>query len=321
MLGEIAARHGRRIVMFGRGVETHARVARATARATGEHAGRPYLEWPPSLTWPAERVRELPRNAVLAVSTGSQGEAAAALARLARGEHSSFDLQAGDTVVLSSRVIPGNEGNVGRVMTELLRREVQVRSWWSDRSVHVSGHAHRDEQRRLIELVRPQAFVPVHGTLHHLTRHAALATEAGVAEVCVLENGDLAEIDSASIRKIGRVAAGRVAVCAGRPIAPAVLLERGQLAESGGVHVSVPVDASGRVSAGLDVSSRGVLDEAVDGKLIALARAEALAAARELGEARDEDIADAVRGAVRRTLGRALGFRPLTWVTVHRVQP
>ena len=191
ILGEIARRHGRKLVALGRSVSTHARVARSIARSTGEHAGAPYLDWPNDLVWPADRARELPRRALLGVATGSQGEGAAALARLARGEHPAFDLAAEDVVVMSSRVIPGNEAAVVRVMGDLLRRGVAVRTWWSDRDVHVSGHAHRDEQRRMIELARPRAFVPLHGTLHHLFRHAALARELGVPEVCVLENGDV----------------------------------------------------------------------------------------------------------------------------------
>src|ERR1700690_41718 len=210
ILGDIARRHGRKLVALGRSVSTHARVARSVVRSTGEHAGAPYLEWPSDLVWPGDRARELPRSALLGVATGTQGEEAAALARLARGEHPAFELAIGDVVVMSSRGIPGNEAAVVRVMGDLLRRGVELRTWWSDRGVHVSGHAHRDEQRRMIELVRPRAFVPLHGTLHHLFRHAALARELGVAGVCVLENGDVGELAASGIRKSGRVNAGRV---------------------------------------------------------------------------------------------------------------
>jgi len=321
MIGDIAKRCGRKLVTLGRSVATHARVARSTPRATGAEAGRPYLEWPADLVWPAERARELPRRAVLGVATGSQGEATAALARLARGEHPSFDLASGDVVVMSSRVIPGNEAAVGRVVRDLLRRGVELRSWWSDRSVHVSGHAHREEQLRMIELARPRAFVPVHGTLHHLVRHAALAREAGVPEVCVLENGDVGDLDADGLKKGGRVPAGRVHVFAGRELASGVVAERMLLAESGALHVTVPVDAGGRVVGRLRLSSRGVLDETMDHDLLSRAHDEALAAVGELSQLGDEDIADAVRRAVRRALGRVLGFRPVTLVTVVRGQP
>jgi len=321
MLGEIAKRRGRKIVALGRSVLTHARVAQATTRATGPSAGQPYLNWPADLVWPADRARELPRRAILGVATGTQGETSAALARLARAEHPSLDLLAGDLVVMSSRVIPGNDRVVMQVVSELLRRGVQLRSWWSDRAVHVSGHAHRQEQRRMIDLVRPRAFVPVHGTLHHLSRHAALAREAGVPEVAVLENGDVGVVDEQGLRKSGRVAAGRVHVFCGRTLPSRVLDERSSLAARGVVHVTIPLDGKGRVGAPLAFTSRGVLDEILDGPLVTSARQEALAAIEEVSERSDEDIALAVKQAVRRSLGRVLGFKPVTLATVVRMAP
>lgn len=319
MLGEIAKRCGRKLVAFGRSVGTHSRVARSTLRATGADAGRPYLEWPTDLVWPAERARELPRRSILGISTGSQGEPMAALARLARGDHPSFELSAGDRVVLSSRVIPGNEANVARVLTHLLRRGIELRSWWSDRAVHVSGHAHREEQHRMIELVRPRAFIPVHGTLHHLVRHAALARESGVPDVLVLENGDVAELDTNALRKSGSVPVGRVHVFEGRVVPSSVLEERSSLAERGALFVTVPVDAGGRIAGPVALSSRGVLDPTLDRDLVVKAQDEALAALAQLSQPGDDDIVEAVRRAVRRAVGRVLGFKPVTLVTVLRV--
>jgi ribonuclease J len=326
MLGDIARRHGRKLVMLGRSVRTHSHVARGTRRATGESAGEAYLDWPSDLVWPADRARELPRRAILGIATGTQGEDMAALARLGRGEHPSLDLQEGDVVVLSSRVIPGNEHDAMRVMGDLLRRGVRLESWWSDRSVHVSGHAHRDEQRRMIDLVRPHAFVPVHGTLHHLTRHAALAREAGVPEVTVLENGDVGELGTdGSIAKRGRVHSGRVHVFAQRPIAPSQLHERQALAAHGVAHVVVPVDAHGRLAGDIVIATRGVLDETAEPHLLASARNEAAIAVEELadgaagGRPEDSAISEAARMAVRRSLARVLGFKPVTTVCVLRL--
>jgi ribonuclease J len=325
MLGDIARRHGRKLVALGRSVSTHARVARAIARSTGDQAGAPYLEWPPDLVWPADRARELPRSALLGVATGTQGETAAALARLARGEHQAFELAAGDLVVMSSRVIPGNEAAVVRVMGDLLRRGIELRTWWSDRSVHVSGHAHRDEQRRMIELVRPRAFVPVHGTLHHLFRHAALARELGVPEVCVLENGDVGELGPDGTRKTGRAHTGRVHVFAQRVLPANVLRERAALASHGAAHVVVSVDARGRLAGEVAIATRGVVDEVLDAHVLAAARHEAAAAVDELadgtpGEFDEPALAEAARQAVRRALARLLGFKPLTTATVLRVR-
>ena len=325
ILGEIAYRQGRKLVALGRGVSTHARVARAVVRSTGEHAGAPYLDWPNDLVWPADRARELPRRAILGVATGSQGEGAAALARLAKGEHPAFDLSAGDVVVLSSRVIPGNEARVVRVVGDLLRRGVTLRTLWSDRGVHVSGHAHRDEQRRMIEITRPRAFIPLHGTLHHLTRHAALARELGVPEVGVLENGDVAEVAADALTKAGRVHAGRVHLFAQRVLPAGVLHERAALASHGAAHVVVQVDQHGRVTGDVAVATRGVVDEALDAQVLLGAQHEARAAVDELsdgasGTAVDEQaIAETARQAVRRAFARVVGFKPVTTATVLRV--
>ncbi len=326
VLGEIARRHGRKLVALGRSVSTHARVARSVARSTGEHAGAPYLDWPSDLVWPVDRARELPRRALLGVATGTQGEDAAALARLARGEHPAFDLVAGDVVIMSSRVIPGNEAAVVRVMGDLLRRGVELRTGWSDRGVHVSGHAHRDEQRRMIEMVRPRAFVPLHGTLHHLFRHAELARELGVAQVCVLENGEVGELDADGLSKSGRVHAGRIHVFAQRVLPHNVLHERAALASHGTAHVVVQVDERGRLAGDIALSTRGVLDEVLDAQLLLAARQEAATSIEELadcgrGEVVDVPaVAEAARQAVRRALGRVLGFKPVTTTTVLRVR-
>jgi ribonuclease J len=324
MLGEIARRHGRKIVPLGRSVSTHARVAQSTTRSTGEHAGRPYLEWPADLVWPPERARELAKRQILAVATGSQGEKMAALARLARGDHPSFDLGAGDVVVLSSRVIPGNEPEVMQVMNGLLRREVDVRSWHSNRAVHVSGHAHRQEQRRMLELVRPRAFVPVHGTLHHLLRHAELAREVGVDKVTVLENGDLATLDGGGVRKTGRLAAGRVHVAAGRALPPKVIAERAAIASLGVVHVSVAIDAEGRIAGEVGIATRGVVDpDEKSEAACARAREEVRRAFDELialgGPIEDARVHETVRLAARRAFARDLGFKPVTTASLVRV--
>ena len=327
MLGDIARRHGRKLVTLGRSVGTHARVAHATPRATGPHSGVPYLEWPSDLVWPADRARELPRRAILGIATGTQGEENAAIARLARGEHPALDLGAGDVVVMSSRVIPGHEPKVLHLMGELLRRGVRLRTWWSDRAIHVSGHAHRQEQRRMLELVGPRAFVPVHGTLHHLLRHAELAREVGVPEVCVLENGDVGELggDADPIRKAGRVQAGRVHVFAQRALAPAVLRDRAALAAHGAAHVAVSIDERGRPVGQVSLTTRGVVDEARGAHILAAARDEARAAlldlaAEERAAPSDEEAAETARLAIRRALGRLLGFKPVTTVAVLRVR-
>jgi ribonuclease J len=317
ILGELARETGRKIVPFGRGVQTHARVAQQTG----------YLAWPSDLVWPADRARELPRERILGIATGSQAEARAALARLARDDFPGYTLEEGDTVILSSRVIPGNEPDVFALMGELLRRKVDLRSWITDRAVHVSGHAHAGEQRRMIDLVRPRSFIPVHGTLHHLRRHAELARDAGVGDVQVIENGDVAVLDGATteLRRDGQWTSGRVHVFAGRAVAPSTIRERQAIAQEGVAMVVVPLDARGVVAGEIAISTRGVLDETADEAILAVARREARAAVIEaprLSPDRPNDdaiFAEAARLAVRRAFGRALGFKPVTLAHVVRV--
>jgi ribonuclease J len=311
MLGTIARKHGRKIVPLGRSVLTHSRVAHATG----------YLHWPDDLVVDADQAASLPRRAVLGIATGTQAEANAALARLSRGEHP-LPIEAGDTVVLSSRIIPGHERDVFALIAALLRRGVDVRTRVSDRGVHVSGHAHRVDQRRMISLVRPRAFVPVHGTLHHLVRHAALAREAGVPSVTVLENGVVAEIGGEDASQSNRWPTGRVHVFAGRALSPGVLRERTKLAAEGVALVVVPIDADGRVVGHVRITTLGVLDEEEDGGLLAEGRREAAAAVNELqhrGSIDEAALAEAARLAVRRTLARTLGWKPQTVVSVLRV--
>jgi ribonuclease J len=232
-------------------------------------------------------------------------------------------------VVLSSRVIPGNEAGAMRAMADLLRRGVDLRSWWSDRAVHVSGHAHRGEQRRMLDLVRPRGFIPLHGTLHHLTRHAALAREAGVGDVCVMENGDVCEVGPERLAKGERVPSGRVHVFAARALPPSVLRERGAMASRGSASLVVPVDRRGRLSGPVVLVTCGVLDPVADAALVAGARSDAegavdaLAAAVDprsnaAGTPDDDAIAEAASAAVRRHLARILGFRPVITAVVLR---
>jgi ribonuclease J len=183
----------------------------------------------------------------------------------------------------------------------------------------------------MIELVKPRGFIPVHGTLHHLSRHAALARDLGVPEVCVLENGDVAHVDAEGMRKGEHVHSGRVHVFAGRALPASVVNERVALAARGEAHVVVPVDALGSLTGDLVLTTHGVVDGTLDGGLLATVRREAHVAVEQLSETTqdgtrratppcDEEIAEAARQAIRRAFGRVLGFKPVTTATVLRVE-
>jgi ribonuclease J len=310
ILGDIARRTQRKIVLFGRSVGTHTRVA--------HHTG--YLDWPSDLVWPADRARELPRRSILGIATGTQGEAAAALARLSRGEHPALDVGEGDTVVLSSRIIPGREPEVFQIFGALVRRGVALRTWATDRGVHVSGHACRAEQRRMIELVRPRAFVPVHGTMHHLVQHSELARDLGVASVCVLENGDVAEMRDGTVEKVDRLVVARVHTFAARSIPSEVLRERELLAQGGVVACLVELDRGPRARA-VWLSTRGVIDEDADAQVLEAARRDVTQAIAELPGVPPPDdaaLAETARLAVRRAFARVVGYKPMTIVHLSR---
>jgi len=308
LLGDIARRTNRKIVLLGRGVGTHARVARSTG----------YLPWPDDLVWPDAQARELPHSRILAVATGSQGEANAALAKLARGEHPALDIGPGDRVVLSARTIPGNEPEVHALLGLLIKRGCEVRTRLTDRGVHVSGHAHRPEQRNMIEMVRPKCFIPVHGTIHHLTRHAALAREVGVEHVTVIENGRIGEISEGRLVPGPSVHSGRVHVFAGHAIPPTVLREREVMAEEGFASCAVTVD-SGGTAIEVQLVTRGVVDEKLHADELEAARAAVKRAIAELAAHGDDaQVSEQARLAVRRTFFKSRGKKPMTVVHVRR---
>lgn len=311
-LGEAAIRTGRRLVLLGRSVANHARAVQAVGR----------VKWPSDLVVSAEMAAAMPRERVLVVCGGTQAEKGSGLARLAEGTHPSMRLDEGDRVVMSSRVIPGNDRAVSELVSALLRRGADLVTWAIDRRVHASGHAHRDEQRHMLEMVRPRAFVPVHGTLHHLLRHAALARETGVREVLVAENGEVVELTADEApEKVGRAPVGRVAAFAGEELPDEALRERAALGRSGCAFVSIALDARGSAIGRPEVALRGVpngRDEAIL-RAASKAASQAIATASDPVRARPEDLSEVVRLAVRRAIEARTRQRPIVQVLVTRV--
>lgn len=302
-----ARRTGRRVLLLGRSVGAHV----AAAERTG------WLRGSGDLLVSLDEAARIPRERLLVVASGSQAEPRSALGRLAVDAHPALRLHAGDVVVLSSRVIPGNDRAVARMVDELLRRGVDVVSRLDEPSVHASGHASRSEQERMIELVTPGAFLPLHGTLHHLRRHGALARDMGVASVVVAENGDVVDLgDDGRLEKSGTTRAGRVAAAFGEEVSAATLEERAQLARAGVVAVSLVRGADGRLAAPARAVERGALEE-WDWELLRDVERAAAGAAASLGPKADEDaLREAARLAARRVVERETGRRPLVVVLV-----
>jgi ribonuclease J len=265
---------GRRVAFLGRSM--HQSVA--ASRRLG------YLQVPEEAIVPIEGVEDMDPASVVVCSTGSQGEPLSALSLMAARDHKWVELQPGDTVVLSSSVIPGNETAIHRTLDGLYRTGADVFHVPMS-PVHVSGHAAAEELKLMLSLVRPRWFIPVHGELRHLAHHARLAKEVGIPEdrVLIVEDGDTVEV-AETLRKGERVAAGMTFVdgLGIGDVSEVVLRDRRKLAGDGIVVVVVTVDKhSGEVLAGPDVINRGFVFEEASEEILEEARHRTLMALKE----------------------------------------
>jgi ribonuclease J len=207
---ELARKHGRKAVVLGRSMMESTEIAQDLG----------YIEVPPGLVINPGQMRDYPPDELMILISGTQGEPMSALSRAAVDNHKHAHIDAGDTVVLSSRIIPGNEKSIFRVIDHLSRREANV--IFDDGShglIHVSGHGCQEELRLLINLVRPKFFIPIHGDYRNLRRHAQLAMETGAVEhALVIEDGDVLELDANDARKRDKVTAGRILIDSGSTI-------------------------------------------------------------------------------------------------------
>jgi len=278
---DAALEAGRRCCVVGRSMLDNV----ATAQELG------WLRVPSdALLWPRQLER-IPDRELCFVCTGAQGEPLAALSRIASGTHPFVTSRASDTVVLSANPIPGNELMVQRTVNRLVRQGVRMHATSRD-GVHASGHAAGEELRFLLELIRPETFVPVHGEPRHLWRHAELAREAGIdpSRIGIVENGQVVEVDSDGLRLEGRVPFGNAYVDGinADDVEHVVLRDRRTLAEDGVVIASVALDRErGVVVAGPDIVSRGFARGARMTPLLAEARAAVLEVCRQDAGASD----------------------------------
>ena len=196
---------------------------------------------------PSSEAGYLPRDKVLFICTGSQGEPRASMAKLANGEHRDLVLEAGDTAIFSSRVIPGNERSVGRLQNALMARGVEVITD-HEADIHVSGHPARDELVRVYQWVRPKIALPVHGEVRHMVEHAALARACQVPETIVAPNGTLVRLAPGPAEIIDHVHAGRLARDGDGvvPLDGASLRERRKLLWNGAAAATLVIDEQGQ---------------------------------------------------------------------------
>jgi ribonuclease J len=311
-MAAVAERHDRHCALIGRSLWR----MQDAARATGYLAGTP-----PFVS--EHDAGYLPKDKVLLVCTGSQGEPRSALARIVSDSHPHIVLEAGDAVIFSSRIIPGNERSIFRLQNQLVAKGIAVVTE-RDHFVHVSGHPARDELTRMYQWVRPRIAVPVHGEARHIAAHAALARECQVQQAIEPRNGQIIRLAPGPAEVVGSVAHGRLALDGSvvRPIDSPVLRDRHRLMYNGSAVATVVVDGKGRLAAPPRISARGLLDpEQEQAELAELAAAVQAAVQALKGDERKDDaaIAEAARRAVRRTLQALRGHKPLTDVHVVRV--
>lgn len=250
---DAAARHGRKVAFTGRSMLNVSQRAHALD----------YLRWEEGLVIDIEAVNDLAPQEVAILTTGSQGEPMAALSRIASSEHRGVRVQEGDTFLISAIPIPGNERAVGRIINQLFEKGAKVLYDSSRQGTHVSGHASEEELKLMLAFTKPRFFVPMHGEMRHLVRHAELAKTMGVdpGRVNVLGNGDVLEITPEAATLVDKVPSGPVLVDGELlwDVGKSLLRERQRLAQDGMVTTVVSLGPDGALLAGPDMVTRGFM--------------------------------------------------------------
>jgi len=305
-IGEVAVETGRQVCIAGRSLNRILNVAQATGYL---------LDFPPAVSF--DDAMRLPRDKVLIVATGGQGEPRAALGRIATGNHD-LKLSRGDTVIFSSKIIPGNEIAIGRIMNGLSDLGISIVTE-RQAHVHVSGHPGRPELAAMYDWIRPQIILPVHGEPRHMAEQARFALAHGVAEAVIQKNGDLIRLAPGEPKKLDEVRVGRL-VLDGDVILPAdgaTMNERRRMSYTGLIAVTLAVGKDGQLAGEPVVRPFGIPVEEDREDFIA----DAMDSARRAFDpkAGEEQMREAVRLAVRRCATAWTGKKPLVEVTLLRI--
>ena len=274
---DIAESVGRKVIFNGRSIETSVNIAKALG----------YIKLPEGLEINIEQVNDIPDDQIAIITTGSQGEPMAALARMATGTHKQIKIKQEDTVILSSKFIPGNEKAIAKIINDLYRRGADV-IYEKISEIHVSGHAFQEELKLMISLTKPKYFIPIHGEYRHLTLHARLAEQVGIPKENILlaENGQIVGFDSNGGRIVDSFFTGKVLID-GKGVGDvgrSVLKERRNLSEDGLVIVNMAFDEeTGVIVYGPEIVSRGFVFETETGHLLEDAKCVILEIVEEIG--------------------------------------
>ena len=308
MVINIAHELGRKVVINGRSIEVSVNIAKEIN----------YIEIPDGIEIDISQLNDFSDDEVVMITTGSQGEPMSALARMAAGTHKQISVKEGDTVVLSSKFIPGNEKAIAKIINNLYRQGADV-IYEKISNIHVSGHAFKEELKLMINLTRPKYFIPIHGEYRHLILHARLAGQMGIPpeRVLLAENGQIIEFDKTGGRVRSSVPTGRIFID-GKGIGDvgrSVLKERRTLSEDGLVAVTLAIDEeTGIVVYGPEVTSRGFVFETHTGHLLDDAQCVILEAVEDIGPDVPNRI-DKIRSRIQRELKQyfffTIGRRPM----------
>ena len=265
---DVAVMYNRKVILNGKSMIANAQIALDLGS----------LKIPPDTWHRIDALKTLPDDQIVMITTGSQGEPMSALSRMAANEHKHFQIKKGDTIVLSSKMIPGNERGITRIINHLFKRGAEV-FYEKVSEIHVSGHASKEELKLMLSLIKPRYFIPVHGEYRHLVYHAQLARKVNIPEenIFILENGEVMEFTENTAHRAGVVNIGRVYIdgktassTVDTGVDTVVLRDRMKLAHDGVVIVILGIEKiSGKVVSGPDIVSRGFVFEDASQELLA----------------------------------------------------
>jgi ribonuclease J len=252
---DVAVKYGRKVILSGKSIVSNAQIALNLG----------YLQIPQSTWLKLEDLKNLQDHEVVILTTGSQGEPMSVLSRIATDDHKIIKIKEGDTVILSAKMIPGNERSIGKIINHLFRRGANV-IYEKVSEVHVSGHASKEELKLMLNIVKPKYFMPVHGEYRHLVYHSMLAKKTDIPgeNIFILRNGDILEIDDNGARRNGSVNSGRIFIDGKGmgDVEEMVLRDRLRLAHDGIVIILLAIEKlTGSIITGPDIISRGFIFE------------------------------------------------------------
>jgi ribonuclease J len=313
---ELAQKHGRKVAVIGRSMDNTTEIAQDLG----------YLKIPPGLLINPGQMRDFPADKLLILISGTQGEPMSALSRAAVNTHKFAKIDAGDTVLMSSRVIPGNEKAIYRVIDHLERRDaIVLHDDGTNGLIHVSGHGSQEELKMMINLVQPKFFIPIHGDYRHLKRHAELAMDTGVPQRALLvEDGDVVEFSPDTAQKNGKITTGRVCIDSGGSIdvvEDVVIRDRQHLSEDGIVLPIIAINKrTGKAEGPPEIVMRGfALDDA---QLIAEARAMVQRTLESSSTEEKQDygvIKEKIRNDLKRFIQKSTSRRPLIMPVIMEI--